>query len=249
MFLLEGTQQRAVPRMLVGALLEADLGPARPITESELDEFDEGPPVEVLAASTGFPFVVMGGRRRPIRGYPVPLVIDDDDADRFEQGEPLRVARIAQVGPTGPRPPQPASLLSRARCPMARVIRRARSSAWWGRIEVLVVIAAALFRRLRTVGNFETIDEILWTRRVQVFSDALTNFEPSKASVTGAPNLFGGTLATMPGVPTMWLGSIGRLVWGIGRSVGRGRGEADLLREPLGPHGWPRSPWPSRRRS
>ena len=76
------------------------------------------------------------------------------------------------------------------------------------------------FVRLRTVGTFETIDETLWTRRVQVFSDVLTNFEPSKASVTGAPNLFGGTLATMPGVPTMWLGSIGRLVWGIGRSLG-----------------------------
>jgi hypothetical protein len=115
MYLLEGTQKRAIPRMLVGALLEADLGPARPITESELDEFDEGPPVEVLAAPTGFPFVVMGGRRRPIRGYPVPLVIDEDDADRFEQGEPLRVARIARVGASGPQPPQAASLLSRAR--------------------------------------------------------------------------------------------------------------------------------------
>ena len=115
MYLLEGTQKRAIPRMLVGALLEADLGPARPITESELDEFDEGPPVEVLAAPTGYPFVVMGGRRRPIRGYPVPLVIDEDDADRFEQGEPLRVARIARVGSLGPRPPQAASLLSRAR--------------------------------------------------------------------------------------------------------------------------------------
>jgi hypothetical protein len=50
MYLLEGTQKRVIPRMSVGALLEADLGPARPISESELDEFDEGPPVEVLAA-------------------------------------------------------------------------------------------------------------------------------------------------------------------------------------------------------
>ena len=143
MYLLEGTQKRAIPRMLVGALLEADLGPARPITESELDEFDEGPPVEVLAAPTGFPFVVMGGRRRPIRGYPVPFVMrttTPTGSSRVSRsgspasaGGPHRAATAAGgvAAQPGPRP-------------MARVIRRARSSAWWGRIEILAVIAAAL---------------------------------------------------------------------------------------------------------
>jgi hypothetical protein len=89
-----------------------------------------------------------------------------------------------------------------------------------GAIEISVVVAAALVGRLRTVGTFETIDEIHWMRRSVVFSDALVHFHPSKASVTGAPNLFGGTLATMPGVPTMWLGTLARLVWGAGRSLG-----------------------------
>ncbi|MBV9921415.1 MAG: hypothetical protein JOY78_11260 [Pseudonocardia sp.] len=82
------------------------------------------------------------------------------------------------------------------------------------------VAAAALILRLRTVGTFETIDEPLWTVRSQVFSDAIIHLHPSKASVTAAPTALGGQLATMPGVPTMWLGSLGRLVWAISRSLG-----------------------------
>jgi hypothetical protein len=115
LYLLEGTQRRAVPRMLVGALLEGDLGPPRDLTNADLDAYDEGPPVEVLAASTGYPFVVMGGRRRPIRGYPVPFVIDEDDAERFQEGDPLRVAHIGRVRvpPKTEPPPSPASALVR----------------------------------------------------------------------------------------------------------------------------------------
>ena len=115
MYLLEGTQRRLIPRMLVSALLETDLGPPRDVTEAELDEFDEGPPVEVLAAPTGLPFVVVGGRRRPIRGYPVPFVIDDDDAERFEEGDPLRVGRIGHVTTPSAQNVSPPTLLQRAR--------------------------------------------------------------------------------------------------------------------------------------
>jgi hypothetical protein len=52
----------------------------------------------VLAAPTGVPFVIVGGRRRSIRGYPVPFPVEDDDADRFDEGEPLRIARMLGIG-------------------------------------------------------------------------------------------------------------------------------------------------------
>ena len=232
MFLLEGTQKRPISRMLVGALLEADLGPARPITESELDEYDEGPPVEVLAAPTGFPFVVMGGRRRPIRGYPVPLVIDEDDADRFEQGEPLRVARIAAGGrqcaaaPAGGDPAQPGPR------PMARVTERARSTAWWGRIEILAVVVASLVPRLMTVGNFQTIDETLWTRRVQVFSDALDELR----ALQGLGHRRAQPVRRNARHHARCADDVARQHRppGVGNRARRGpdRGEVDLLREP-----------------
>ncbi|MBP7928634.1 MAG: hypothetical protein KA110_01545 [Acidimicrobiia bacterium] len=78
----------------------------------------------------------------------------------------------------------------------------------------LLVFIGALIPRLATAGTFITIDEALWMRRSERFSDALTSFNLKGMSASfGEP-------ATMPGVPTMWLGSIGRLFWGIGKSIG-----------------------------
>lgn len=82
------------------------------------------------------------------------------------------------------------------------------------------MVAAAFVCRVLTVGHFQTNDEVLWMVRSETFSDALANLDPASASVTGAKNLFGGPVATMPGVPTMWLGSIARVFWGAGRSLG-----------------------------
>jgi hypothetical protein len=113
-FLVEGTRKRPIDRMLVAELLEADLGPPRDMTQADLDELDDGPPVEVLAAPSGFPFVIIGGRRRPIRGYPVPFPVEDDDAERLVEGEPLRVFRMLWGG--GPRPDvHPPALVQRLR--------------------------------------------------------------------------------------------------------------------------------------
>lgn len=96
-WLVEGTLRRPVTRMLVSALLETELGPARELTHEQLDELDDGPPVEVFAPPSGLPFVIVGGRRRPLAGYPVPFPIEDDDVSSFDEGEPLRVARIGRV--------------------------------------------------------------------------------------------------------------------------------------------------------
>jgi hypothetical protein len=96
-FVLEGTLRRPVHRMLIVALLETELGPARELTAADLEQYDEGPPVEVLAPPGGVPFLVLSGRRRPIAGYPVPFPIEDHDAGAFVEGAPLRIAHIGQV--------------------------------------------------------------------------------------------------------------------------------------------------------
>lgn len=86
-----------------------------------------------------------------------------------------------------------------------------RTARW---LQVLGVFVAALWIRLATVGNFVTTDEGTWLLRSVNFSDALLDGEFSEASAST------GELATMPGGPTMWLGSLGRLVWAIGQTVG-----------------------------
>lgn len=96
------------------------------------------------------------------------------------------------------------------------------------------MVASAFVCRALTIGHFETVDEVHWMRRSGTFSDAITNFDPASASVTGSPNLFGGTLATMPGVPTMWLGSISRMVWGAGRSLGLWSDDSPFRSSPSG---------------
>jgi hypothetical protein len=99
-YLVEGTQKRPITKMLVGALLEVEMGPPRPVTDEELDELDEGPPVEVFVSPSEVPFVIVGGRRRPINGYPLPHNVEDDQAERFEEGEPLRVGRLRRTAGT-----------------------------------------------------------------------------------------------------------------------------------------------------
>jgi hypothetical protein len=96
-FLVEGSLRRPVPRMLVSALLSAEMGQPEDISAEALAELDEGPPVELLQAPSGLPFVVIGGRRRPVNGFAVPHAVEDDQAERFDEGRPLRVYRLQQA--------------------------------------------------------------------------------------------------------------------------------------------------------
>lgn len=89
---VEGDRRRAVPSaLLVPALVEL-LGEAEPIDEAALAGLAEGPSVEVLEATTGEPFVVLGGRRTRLIGYPVPYPVHDGRADALPDGPPLDVA-------------------------------------------------------------------------------------------------------------------------------------------------------------
>ena len=91
-FVIEGGRCRPVPSgLLVPALAEV-LGDARPIEADELDRLVPGPPLQVLEAPTGEPFVVLGGRRTRLIGYPVPYPVHADGADALPDGPPLDLA-------------------------------------------------------------------------------------------------------------------------------------------------------------
>jgi 4-amino-4-deoxy-L-arabinose transferase-like glycosyltransferase len=88
---------------------------------------------------------------------------------------------------------------------------RLRSSAV-GLAAATTILAFVL--RLATAAHFRTADETAWLRRSVGFSDALASGHFGDASATS------GALATMPGVTTMWIGSIARGVWLIGHRLG-----------------------------
>jgi hypothetical protein len=73
---------------------------------------------------------------------------------------------------------------------------------------------AAFIPRAMTAGHLQNFDELLWMRRTVDFSDALAGLDFSAASAATE----GG--ATMPGVTTMWLGTVARGVWELGGALG-----------------------------
>lgn len=84
-----------------------------------------------------------------------------------------------------------------------------------------LIAALAMAPRLRTaVADIRTADEDLWMGRSLEFSDAITSGDLTKASATTylLPGVEGS--GTMPGVTTMWIGTLARGLWGAGRAVG-----------------------------
>ncbi len=82
------------------------------------------------------------------------------------------------------------------------------------RLAGAVALLAALPRVL-TAGHFRTWDETLWMARSVRFSGAVAAGNPVDASASA-----GWDLVTMPGVTTMWIGSVARAVWSGGRHLG-----------------------------
>jgi len=88
--------------------------------------------------------------------------------------------------------------------------------AWKGLGEPLLVAGVAAVLRLQTAAaSFETADERIWTGRSSAFGDAIASGHFGAASAS--PN---GAAATMPGITTMWLGTLARGVWRLGGSLG-----------------------------
>ncbi len=96
-WLLEGNVRRIVKSSLLTLALEQELGPRRPIDASELEQWTEGPPVEVLETTTGPPFLIVGGQRFPLRGLPSPFPVPPEAAARFPQGPELDVWRATRT--------------------------------------------------------------------------------------------------------------------------------------------------------
>jgi hypothetical protein len=92
MHVVEGGSRRIIRSGLIGAALEQAMGPVREVSTEELDRWAEGDPVEVLELPGEAPFVVVGGVRRPLRGFPVPHPVEDAGLAGFPQGPQLDVA-------------------------------------------------------------------------------------------------------------------------------------------------------------
>jgi hypothetical protein len=92
MYVVEGTLRRQIKSGLIFLALARVFGEPRQVRDSELDGLEEGPPVEVLEGGTGPAFVVVGGRRWPIRGLPLPYLVSTREMLSVPEAEELNVA-------------------------------------------------------------------------------------------------------------------------------------------------------------
>ena len=60
--------------------------------EGELGGWGESAPVEVLEGPKGSPFVIVGGKRWPVRGLPLPHPVSAELMQLFPEGVELNVA-------------------------------------------------------------------------------------------------------------------------------------------------------------
>ena len=91
-FVVEGNYRRPVKSALLAAALERALDGHRDATDAELEAWTEAVAVEVLEGPKGPPFVVVGGRRLPIRGLPLPYPVSADEMDLLPEGQELNVS-------------------------------------------------------------------------------------------------------------------------------------------------------------
>lgn len=81
-------------------------------------------------------------------------------------------------------------------------------------VSAALVGVVALVPRLLTVGHFANPDETLWMLRTDTFSRALIH---GNLRDMDALHPIAGTV---PGITTVWLGTVGRAVWELGGAVG-----------------------------
>jgi predicted O-methyltransferase YrrM len=104
-YLFEAGMKRHVTTWLIVRALEDLFGP---LTKSKgsLDQFGDGPPVEILADTDGRLYLIAGGQRYPVRGLPVPLAASPERLALFPMaGETVdlyRGVKRAGVKPSMP---------------------------------------------------------------------------------------------------------------------------------------------------
>ena len=117
-FLVDGDGRRKVKSGLLAAALEVEFGPVQTEGESGYGRAGDAASLEVLAGPSGEPFLVVGGKRHPLRGLPSPRTVDAAEVARFPEGKTIDVAR-ANVARAKAAPPSSADLGSQVK----RVLR------------------------------------------------------------------------------------------------------------------------------
>jgi hypothetical protein len=92
-YLIEGGYRREIRSGVIAAALEEKLGRPRRVKNSDFDRWTDGVPVEVLEGPQGAPFVVVGGRRLPLRGMPLPYPVSGEQMALLPQGPEINVGQ------------------------------------------------------------------------------------------------------------------------------------------------------------
>ena len=94
LYAIDGDLRRQVKAGMLFAALTRVLGTPRQVSDNDLERWSPGPPVEVLESDSGPAFVVIGGRRLPLRGLPLPYLVSSEDMLLFPEGEELNIAAL-----------------------------------------------------------------------------------------------------------------------------------------------------------
>lgn len=123
-WLVEGDVRRAVRAGQLVDVLVSLLGAPTDLGQGEEQRWPEGPPVEVLEAPSGAPFIVVGGLRHDLRGVLVTYPVAEDLAARLPAGPELRIG-VAAPRPKARPAAQPRSTFRRQLRRARRLVRRA----------------------------------------------------------------------------------------------------------------------------
>lgn len=116
-------------------------------------------------------------------------------------------AAVGLAAPTGEPAVSPSSGAAPRRSGIARVLEHPK-------VQLLAVVLIAFVPRAASAGSFYTTDEVLWMARSDHFFHAITHLDVANASSTVSGR------ATMPGITTVWVGSVARGLWSLLHHLG-----------------------------
>jgi hypothetical protein len=90
-YLVEGGERRHVTSPILLAPLTEAVGPIRQLTDEKLSSMPEGPSVHVLYSEQEPPSLLLGGRRRPIRGFPPVRALTKALVAKYPLGDALQI--------------------------------------------------------------------------------------------------------------------------------------------------------------
>ena len=94
---------------------------------------------------------------------------------------------------------------------------RRRSTGW---LVLAIVVVGFALRALTSQGDFVTTDENNWLSRSHNFRESVASGDFASATAIAGGINPDADVATMPGVTTMWVGTIGELVWMAAHDAG-----------------------------